>query len=954
MSKKPLFHAAERVELQDLLYGTAEHPTGVLRDFVRGVFGVGVAEGFRIRVLPQTGSQIGHIELFNGRGFDWGGQWINAETGANVQRVVLGTPNTEYWLEIELKMVNTDPDQRVFWDSLVDNPDPVPDGQEIPIARALTRQTIFWRVHYPIRQNTPGLRTAGGYAPARFSDNETLVIPIAVLRTNGVKSGQIILGNPDTDTTGNDLVSVVTAAGTEQYVKAYGYGEATHLSGGNNIVIGRKFTDRRPRIFEPLLPPYQYGDTNEVLGDARSDWWMRDVKSAIDHICHQIGQMKYGAGEGAGTSGEADFGQYHWGDLLTLDSRARYVDLSDVEANPSGSGSLTAYADQFVGCTLQIVSGHWAGFYASIEGNDATDLGGNTRIYLGRHSGYPNWKELPGASTRVRIVQHRQKNWLIKPGNAATDYRGLNDLDTEVSNARGDQQAFVTRPDLQSRLDGNKAPALTVKPYDVAIPAADVPESSVAATAIAEIQAAINNVVNTRGGGEVLFRGGLHTFDAALPNQSLFQIASATGLTFRGEGKEKTILSYGISDQVSAASGVHQIFDLSNCVDVTFQDMTLQGVGTILKLSACQVVRFINCKFVSPFYTGGPGLTTPSLDLNGADQFYFDRCEFELSGAGMLCTTFEDSQFHNCVVRHGVLSTTNNSALITFGNLRRSSIFNNRISGLATTTILQANTIERCEFMHNEILGGVNNVAGAVFLVVGSSTKLHMDHNKFQQSAGALSPAGVPVVFLTHGLQDSKLIGNTFQGALIGAALNTTLLGNVQNNKIIGNQIIGPGSGVANSVGLFANGPSDNTLIGNNITEFETLLSAQLSQYMSFVGNSLWNGDVGFDLQNMVDSVMTGNRVQTAATRAYDLRGAGQLGANQLNGNYYGGALPSTAVWDLTGGSNNKGGNITAMLAAATTGVVTLPLPAVISAAGALYLNDGAANNDVFNYNHTR
>jgi hypothetical protein len=195
MAKSPLLHQAERTDLIDLQYGLSSFPLGLQAKLIRSVYGSGILDGFRIRIPNQIGNEKGHVVIYNGMAADWGGHLVNSESGTNSERIVLSAANMEYWLEVELDYADTDADSRAFWDPLVDNLPPIPDGQEIQIPRTMTRRVPFWRIRRPIRSNPIGVRTDGSYTPAHFSLSSDNVIPIAVLRTNNQR--QVELGDAD-------------------------------------------------------------------------------------------------------------------------------------------------------------------------------------------------------------------------------------------------------------------------------------------------------------------------------------------------------------------------------------------------------------------------------------------------------------------------------------------------------------------------------------------------------------------------------------------------------------------------------------------------------------------------------------------------------------------------------------------------------------------------------------
>jgi len=942
-AKRPVWHNAERMDKPDVDYATREYPSNLQKDLARLVTGVGVLDGFDVRILPQVGSQVGQIDIFNGRGYDWNGQFINGQTGTSAQRVKLGANQTEYWLEVEFYALNSDADQRAFWDSTVDNPDPLPDGQEIPIPQVYTRQTVYWRIVQPMRSNPVGLRSSSGYAPARFSDNDTYILPLHCIRTN--TSGQIVSGNPDVDLYGNDLVSVVTAAGTEQYVNKVGYGEARHYDSGNVKVIGRKTTDQRPRMFEPLLPLFEYGATNEVLGDASSDLWVRDWKSAYDHLAHAIGQIKHGANEN-NTTGDGDFGQWHFGEITAVDPDWRWVDIK-LLAWPWTGAYLNTEADQLINTTFQVYNNNWRGFYAQVKGNDAEDVSGVTRLYLNKQSNYPEWKEGLAPNTQGRVVQHRQANWVGKP-TPNSDYRGLNALDDEVLAGRIDVHSGVTFTNITNRISGGKGPALTVRPIAAShAVSADVPQSdgpTTYTTQFGEISTAIQRVVSVRGGGIILFRTGVHSFDAMLPLLTLFSISGANGLTFQGEGLDNTILDYGLSD---TTIDEHKIFSLSSCSSITFRDMTIRGVAKLLNFSSCTTVQFINCK-VDGRYVASDILTA---NFGSAVGWTIENCQFITAGRGLSFDSFENSVFQSSRINCIDDTMSHHERILAFESLNNSFIVDNRIVGVASEYGVKINNPFVGAYFANRHEISIGITAEARMWVPGSATQLNFLYNRFLKN----NSAGVPSSDQSIGVRFRDLAACNIVGNYVEDVIQSYLLGSLagggycRSGVIENNKAIGVSSSIATSFGMSIRGAWGTKVSGNYTTNTETGLQLVNGEDATIVNNICRNNKTGYDLQSMTGSSLLGNRSSASEERHYDMRNATE---NMVSGNKFSPTspigFPSIAIFDLTGGSWNAGGRMREMLAGATP-AVTLPAPS--GSVGGLYLNDGLSDNDVYLYN---
>lgn len=634
MAKTSLFHPSQRVDLEDLLFGVRNFPRNLRSEIATSSLGVGVLDGFGIKVpLPQTGTNTGIIQIFNGRGYDGGGRYIHAQTGTNTQSVLLGTADTEYWIEIELLDVNTDPDTRAFWDARVNNADPIPDGQEINIANVFTRSTRFFRVVQPIRSNPVGVRSGATYVPARFSDAGTLVVPLAVMRTNN--SGQVEAGDADTTSDKNDMATVTVDSGSITVIKPPGYGEPTRLT----QVQGFKTSDQRTRLFDRLQPPFLGGE-NEMLNDAITDIWARDLKSFADHVMTAIAQMKEGSGD-ASPYLTADIGQYYTCTLELVEPDWKYVDVKNLSNGVSST--LPVDPDDFINCTFQIMTGHWGGFYAQIAHNGETSGGDVTRIYLKHTSPIPEWKDMPvvGASgATCRVVHHRQVNWLT-PATPMSGKRGYNALDAEMVTGRADWHADQTFTSLIQRLNANKYPMMTIapplpialydattgEPLDTTVPRADVQTASAS-----DIQTKFNTMQSASNrGGVIHFRQGTYDFDS-VGTGPVFTVTK-NSLIIEGEGAESTILDFDTN------ADVNTIFALSSVKDVEFRNIQLKGKGTILTAVGCENIRFTNCKVVSS--VGASGGTIASVNLGIVTDFTIRDSHFSVTGAGFVCSDVE-------------------------------------------------------------------------------------------------------------------------------------------------------------------------------------------------------------------------------------------------------------------------------------------------------------------------
>jgi len=911
--KTPLFHPAEGVNLQDFLFAVDEYPREVLRRFVQSSLGIGVLSGFRTKVLPQQSADTGRIEIYNGFAYDQTGGFITSPDGTNSQQITLGGTNQEFWLEIEFFFANSDPDQRVFWDTQVDNPDPVPDGQEVAIAQTFTRKTLFWRVLQPIQQNAIGNRGDVGYTPARFSDNDTLVVPHSVFRTDNL--GRIMQGVASTEKDKNDLISVTTPTGQHRFMQSIGYGEVKTQVGGYDIIRALKTTDQRLRLFEPLVPPMLFGELNEVIGDATSDHWMRDIASLVDFLATAISQIKHGVGA-------SNLGPTMGAKINAVDPDWQYIDIQDLIDNSPQSQAHVARQDDFMGCTFQITSGAWSGFYVRIMGNDATDGGGVTRVYIQSKSNIPKWEELPAGNPSVTIIQQRNINWLAHP-TPSSGKRGLNALDKDVWEAMVDAHNTQSFSTLRSRLDGNKSVALTISPNDTKDAATGNPTTQLPADTFgpfAEQKYFLDYVANTRKGGTVRFRRGIHNFDAELPKTSLFTLSSAHGLIFEGESAIQTTLSYGTQDDTQ---GEHIIFDLSNCSDIEFRNLTFTGKGKIFKMVGCSNIRFINCIFDGLYWndTSGQnlGLTTSTLDLGDITDCLFEKCIFRVAGEGL-----NSGIQTNCSWRTCKLSTTLNDAAKNNYILKATSILKTVFSDLeirGEVTIAGIMASEwRWSHLENSRLevslgGGASSKARLWISGVGDGSIKNCSFTSSPQLS--VSANAQPACVLVSNLVGLEFTGNEGEQSLIGFQFLSSSSSGPRRSMITSNRYFGIFGTPLGNHGIVVNKGSGIICSGNHVERcnagfvFADVLNCVISNnyaascYRGFAGNPIFslNSPNGLGAKNCT---ITGNVAKNPLFIGFDLNNCHE---NQVSGNHVEGS-PTHTPYDVTNGTKNTGGHI--------------------------------------------
>lgn len=787
MAKSPLLHQAERVDLIDLQYGLSGFSQVMQAKILRSFYGAGILDGFRIRVPDQTGNEKGHVVIYNGVAADWGGNVVNSETGTNSERIVLSAANMEYWIELELDYADTDPDSRAFWDPLVDNTDPLPDGQEVQIPRTMTRQVPFWRVRRPIRSNPVGVRSSAGYTPAHFSPNSDNVIPLAVIRTNNQR--QVEIGDADSSAYGNDILPVLTQEdpiNARNFVKVAGYGES---HGTATAPYGRKFTDQRPRLFDPLLPSFQYGGLNEVLGDSLHDGWARDLASVFDHLASQVKQIKTGAGTG-------DHGETSTCTYEGFADDFSYVDVSSI--SQSIAGSLTADPDQFIGCTFQVVSGHWGGFYAQVMGNDRTGAhsAGETRLYLGRKSPVPEWMELPRGTVSCQIVQHREVNWLTKPC-PSTGNRGLNALDTEVYSARTDWHSNTEFDNLRARLNAGKLATLTVAPVDTEDPDTGEPSTITHPRAdvfqsVADIQTKVSSAFTDRG-GIIHFRRGTYDF-SSIAGDTVFSVSNADSFIIEGDGSETTVL------ECISAGNVKTIFSLSGCKDIIFRNLTIKTSGTPIKLSGCNNIHFDNCLIESEFVD----LTTPSLELDSFTLSSFRETIFYLTGTGIDANSVNSSLFRRCRFFQRTESPTNTDSMMDLGSVAFSQFHDCYWSGYVATSPILCSSFSDSSFSDCEAAVTIDGSSADGILSVSGTIRRSMLHHLILRNnssvVGTATFAGVKVGYLDFSVIDDVVMSGIVGGVYVENNMTRSSVSNIRayfNNNAFGIQVDGS---FANSV----------------------------------------------------------------------------------------------------------------------------------------------------------
>jgi hypothetical protein len=157
MSKKPRFHANERVDKVDLDQ-IALFAEGAVKEEKKHAFLDNrslIVSGFRVEIPDQV-QFPGRITIYGGKAYDYDGNLLFNEDQLNNSRTItLEGISTTFWVEIELVETDSDLDSRAHWDPTVDqgtdtSGDDLPDGQE-GNATVSTRITHDWRIVQPIR-----------------------------------------------------------------------------------------------------------------------------------------------------------------------------------------------------------------------------------------------------------------------------------------------------------------------------------------------------------------------------------------------------------------------------------------------------------------------------------------------------------------------------------------------------------------------------------------------------------------------------------------------------------------------------------------------------------------------------------------------------------------------------------------------------------------------------------
>lgn len=175
MPKKLKLHDNQRVDLEDFDYAASTYTQEHVKSLMRNLVGSGcpaALRGFAVEIHDQS-INPGGFSVHNGYGYDRQGNVLNDdESVVSTNDGVLVAANTTYYIEIEYVETDTDPDYRAFWDPEVQNPAPIPSGQEVTTTAA-TRVSTKWRIVEP---------STGGFDIV--TNPSSTKVPVAILRTD--------------------------------------------------------------------------------------------------------------------------------------------------------------------------------------------------------------------------------------------------------------------------------------------------------------------------------------------------------------------------------------------------------------------------------------------------------------------------------------------------------------------------------------------------------------------------------------------------------------------------------------------------------------------------------------------------------------------------------------------------------------------------------------------------
>ena len=332
MPKKLKVSSNERVDIEDFNRASTEY-TEESGKFHRSNLWLskyhGVLQGFRIELADQSASP-GQFTIYNGMAIDRAGSLLNNEAQlVDARTVTLSGTNATFYVEIEFTQSDSDVDVRAFWDPTFASNDPA--GKEFT-QNVATRITPDWQV----------VTGTGGFDIS--SDVDSLLVPIAVLTTNGSgaiesvteyyprtttvrnaaqtdtvlyvadstllsDSGAATLRDIDGSTTEsvtvltNDRVNgIITLASGITTVGGFAAGAILEDTSPSAEALIEESTDPRPTSLRDRRTRFFAGDEERGTGLAHSKYTAGDkddldissLKDYVDFLSAQIHELKYG------------------------------------------------------------------------------------------------------------------------------------------------------------------------------------------------------------------------------------------------------------------------------------------------------------------------------------------------------------------------------------------------------------------------------------------------------------------------------------------------------------------------------------------------------------------------------------------------------------------------------------------------------------------------------------
>jgi hypothetical protein len=348
MSKVLNMHAAQRVDLEDLLYSVDTFPRGeislanqkqVLDNQSR------ILHGFRLEI-PDQDLYPGRITVHGGYGLDATGQRVYSDTYPAISRTTtLEGAGLTFYVEIEFSEVDSDSDARAFWDPTVDqgtdiSGDALPNGQEFSDTIA-TRKILDWKIVTPIsttafeRTTVPTstkiplvkLAVSGAGKITNTTAKASTVIlqviataPVGILRVQDAQHFQAGYVIPYAGSTPGSAVAVGSTDVATGIITLSGSIGSSHVPGdlllgsgatavnliplGTNGRYGRidyvpsiltDEADQRDLLFQGEEYHGHILANGPTIPGYRTDAHLKTLKDYVDFLAAQIEELKWGA-----------------------------------------------------------------------------------------------------------------------------------------------------------------------------------------------------------------------------------------------------------------------------------------------------------------------------------------------------------------------------------------------------------------------------------------------------------------------------------------------------------------------------------------------------------------------------------------------------------------------------------------------------------------------------------